>query len=152
MATGVARRGVLQAGALTGGLALAGLAPGAVQAASPKPAPADAAPLKGTIGEHIHLDLMRGAMIRLTELGPDRRPVRELALVRVPLADLYDGGRPSSAGNPLRRVCERASTLARSVAAANWQVPPHQCLLDGAAIAHPPSGNRIGYKRWVDIV
>lgn len=152
MATDVPRRGVLQVGALTGGLALAGLAPGAARAISPNPPPSSSAPINGTIGEYIHLDLVRGAMIRLTELGPDRRPVRELALVRLTLAELYDGGRPSPAGNPLRRVCERASTLARSVAAASWQVPAHQCLVDGAAIAHPPSGNRIGYKRWVDIV
>jgi len=39
-----------------------------------------------------------------------------------------------------------------SFAAANWQVPRQQCLADGGAIAHPPSGNRVSYKRWVDIV
>jgi hypothetical protein len=149
MAISVARRGVLQAGALTGGLALAGLAPSAAQAALPA---SDAPCLEGTIGEHIHLDLARGAVIRLTQLDPGSRPLRELALVRMTLAELYDGGRPGSIGSPLRHVCNRAMTLALNVAAANWQVSWQQCLVDGRSIAHPPSGKCVGYKRWVDIV
>ena len=149
MAAHVDRRGVLQAGALTGGLALAGAVPSAVRATSLLP---DTPRLNGTIGEHIYLDPIRGAVIRLTQLDSGLHPVRELALVRMTVAELYDGGRPSSAGNPLRRVCNRANALALNVAAANWQVPPGQCLTDGGAIAHPQSGSRVGYARWVDIV
>lgn len=145
----VARRGFLQAGALTGGLALTGLRPRPALAAAPAE---NTPPLTGVIGGHIRLDLARGALIRMAQLDQTLRLVRELGEVRIPLAELYDGGRPAASGRPLQRACGRAQALATEIVAADWRVPPRQVVIEPRGIVHPPSGRTIGYKAWVDVL
>ncbi len=104
------------------------------------------------IAAHIRLDLGRGASIRLTQLDPALRPLRELGAARMSPAELYDGGLPSPTGNPLRRVCDRAQALALQLAAGHWRVPLAQCTASATGIVHAASGRAVGYKGWVDII
>jgi hypothetical protein len=149
MPASVGRRDVLQGGVLAGGLAIAGLRPRPGLAASE---PGNAVRLSGMIAAHIRVDFVQGASIRLVQLDRTQRPVRELDAARMSLAELYDAGIPSAAGNPLRRVCDRAQAMAVRSTAGYWRVPPEACVACAEGIVHAASGRAIGYKAWVDVV
>ena len=145
----VARRGLLHAGVLTGGLALVGLRPGLGLTA---PVPESRLQLHGMLGQHVRLDLARGAVIRTADLGPALRPLQEFGAVHLPLASLYDAERPTSTGSPLQRACGAAQGLALDVAAAAWGVRAESCSINHLGIVHAASGRMIRYRAWVDVV
>ncbi|MBN8929167.1 MAG: hypothetical protein BGO51_08315 [Rhodospirillales bacterium 69-11] len=145
MTAPLARRALLQTGAVTAGLALTAIRAQPAAAAAPS-----VAPITGAIAGHMRLDPMRGATIRLTELGPDGGPVRTLAFVEVPLGALYADGVPRAGSAPLRALSRRAGDLAVRVAAASWGVAPDACRLSGRRITHEASGRMLPFGAWVD--
>lgn len=143
----VARRALLQGGALTGGLAIAGMQP--ARAAAPVIRPA---PITGPIAAHIRLNMMTGGSVQIAELDAAGHARRILARVELPVAVLYSQGIPAAGESPLRAACAQAQGLAQRIAAADWQVPPSACVLQGYRIVHTRTGRSIPYTAWVDMV